>query len=174
MKTIVQQIKDTIEQTFEKEGGYIIFPFGDVGIQVKNLLLDAYDIEPDFIIDSHLYLYNKKVHNVDLFNAIDCSKYKVIFACTNKDIYENLKLILKNFFLEDQIYELECMKSNANDKEKENPFYTRIGKYSYGSICRNHEYIQEIGAFCSFAEGVDAVPNHEMQYITTHPMLYQG
>lgn len=35
MKTIVQQIKETIEQSLEIEGDYIIYPFGDVGIQIK-------------------------------------------------------------------------------------------------------------------------------------------
>lgn len=51
---------------------------------------------------------------------------------------------------------------------------TKIGKYSYGPLCRNHLYIESIGAFCSFAEGTEVVQNHEMNYLTTHPMIYAG
>ncbi len=51
---------------------------------------------------------------------------------------------------------------------------TKIGKYSYGPICCDHPYIESIGSFCSFAVGVDVVKNHEMRYITTHPMIYWG
>lgn len=173
MKTIVQQIKETIEQSLEIEGDYIIYPFGDVGIQIKNILKDAYDIVPAYIIDEHLCLFNKKIYNVNFLSTIDCSKYKIVLASTNKDIYEELWLVLKRYFSEDRIFEIECMK-NIHTKEIKAPYHTIIEKYSYGSICKDHEYIAKIGAFCSFAEGVDAVPNHEMKYITTHPMLYHG
>lgn len=35
----------------------------------------------------------------------------------------------------------------------------------------HHQHIESIGAFCSFAIGCDVVTNHEMRYITTHPMI---
>ena len=141
-------------------------------------MAEAYGIEPAYIIDNHLYKYNDKIHNIDFLDTIDCSKFKIIIACTNQDIYDDLILSVKRFFPEKQICELECMKNRMhntiNSNEKEVPYHTKIGKYNYGSICRDHEYIEEIGSFCSFANGVDAVPNHEMKYVTTHPMLYQG
>lgn len=52
--------------------------------------------------------------------------------------------------------------------------HTSIGKYSSGPICCDHQFIESIGAFCSFAEGVCVHGNHAMEYITTHPMLYKG
>lgn len=176
MKTIVQQIKEMIEMTFDKNKEYIVYPFGDVGMQVKNILVDSYGIKPAYIIDNHLCKYNDTIHNTDFLKTIDCNNYKIIVACTNGDLYEDLKMSIVSFFSGDQICELDCMKNGIrNTKEsKELPYRTKIGKYSYGSICKNHEYIETIGAFCSFADGVDAVPNHEMKYITTHPMLYQG
>lgn len=51
---------------------------------------------------------------------------------------------------------------------------TKIGKYSAGPICKDHQYIESIGAFCSFAEGVCVHGNHATQYISTHTMLYKG
>ena len=77
------------------------------------------------------------------------------------------------FFPENRVLELDSMIDNMVN----NPFSffkTKIGRYSYGPICRNHELIESIGAFCSFAAGVDVVPNHEMNCITTHPILYAG
>lgn len=49
-----------------------------------------------------------------------------------------------------------------------------IGKYSYGSLLSQWLLIKRIGAFCSFAAGCCVVPNHSLQYISTHPFLYQG
>lgn len=36
------------------------------------------------------------------------------------------------------------------------------------------DYIESIASFCSFATGVCADGNHEMRYITTHPMIDAG
>lgn len=59
-------------------------------------------------------------------------------------------------------------------KEKKDVLHTDIGKYSYGPICRDHDLIESIGSFCSFAFGVEAVSNHEKRFITTHPIIYAG
>ena len=88
------------------------------------------------------------------------------------DIYDQLKSNLLSFIKEEAIAELEQMR-NYKIKE-EFHWKTEIGRYSYGPICRNHEMIEKIGNFCSFADGVDAVQNHPMDYLTTHPMLYAG
>jgi len=74
--------------------------------------------------------------------------------------------LFKKYVNEDKIVELPTMSSNK--------FTTIIGKYSYGPICRQHELIEKIGNFCSFAEGVEVVLNHEMNFVTTHPILYAG
>ena len=51
---------------------------------------------------------------------------------------------------------------------------TKIGKHSYGPICRDHLLIESIGAFCSFAPGTEVVFEHETRYLTTSPMIYRG
>lgn len=59
-------------------------------------------------------------------------------------------------------------------EDKWNRWNTKIGRYCYDLICRNHEMIESIGSFSSFVAGVDVVPNHPMKYLTTYPMLYAG
>lgn len=62
----------------------------------------------------------------------------------------------------------------ANVKKDKKEWNTKIGKHSFGPICRNHRLIESIGAFSSFAPGTEVVTNHTTQFITTHPMIYAG
>ena len=148
MKTMAQKIRKIIEDMLMHGGTkqVIIYPFGDIGMSVKNTLNMAYGVMEDYIVDNHLCMFNHKL--VEL-------------------------LLAKNFELS-QIYTFE------SNKKQDLSFYTnqlvtKIGKYSYGPICvEHHPLIEEIGAFCCFAYGVEVVPNHEMKYITTHDILYLG
>ncbi len=54
------------------------------------------------------------------------------------------------------------------------PPKTIVGKYSYGPLAQDHPIVECVGAFCSFAVGVEAVPNHPLEYISTHDFLYGG
>lgn len=72
--------------------------------------------------------------------------------------------------MQDNIWELESMKK---DKVKLT-FHAEVGKYSCGPICQDHRYIKSIGVFCSFAKGVAVVQNHELRFVTKHPMISNG
>lgn len=173
METLIHQIKACIEEKIEE--GYrefIIFPFGDVGIQVKYILNNVYGIQETYILDNHLCKFNSQIREVAFLDEIDCKDYCLILASTNRDIYTELKMTIKRYFREEGIAELSSM---VNFKEKpKRKHITKIGKYSYGPICRNHAFIESIGSFCSFGDGTEVVGNHEMDFITTHPMMYAG
>ena len=94
----------------------------------------------------------------------------MILAYTKSNMYQELKICSSKYMPMENIVELESMVSAG----KLPKWKTDIGKYSYGPICYNHMWIESIGAFCSFATGVDVVTNHEFRYITTHPIIYQG
>lgn len=153
-----------MDQGFRK---FIIFPFGDVGMQVKSILNNVYGIFEEYILDNHLCKYNFKIKELAICNKISCKNYCVIFACTNMEIYGDLRELLGEYFQERCIAEIPSEDTGG-------VYCTKIGKYSYGPICKNHIYIESIGAFCSFASGVNVQGNHEMKYITTHPMLTAG
>lgn len=168
MASLLTQIKSCIEQKldagFQK---FIICPFGDVGMQVKCILNNAYGIKEEYILDNYLCKYNIQIKSVEFLSKLDSKQYCVILSSTNKDIYETLKQNISKYFPDESIAEFYV-------KPLVSSGITKIGKHSYGSLCEDNPIIESIGAFCSFAPGVAVVGNHEMKYITTHPMLYTG
>ncbi|MCM1182002.1 MAG: CatB-related O-acetyltransferase [Roseburia sp.] len=174
MTTIICQIKAFIEEKLNK--GYrkfIIFPYGDVGIQVKQILNTVYGLQEAYILDNHLWKYNPQIKALDFLKDTECGDCCLLLSSTNPDLYEELKKEAQKYFPEENIAELSSMQETK--KEAQEPEYiTQIGKYSYGPICVNHPFIESIGAFCSFALGTDVVFNHEINYLTTHPMIYEG
>lgn len=174
--TFMNQVKQCIEEKLHGEGQnekrFIIFPFGNVGMQIKYILNHAYGIQEDYIIDNHLCRFNPGIKDISFLETIHCNDYYLILASINTDIYDSLKESIAKWFPNDRIIELPCMRNGYN-KEKEN-WKTQIGRHSYGPLCRNHPFIASIGSFCSFAPGTDVVFNHEMRYITTSPIIYRG
>lgn len=169
MVTLICQIKECIEQKLDADfRKFIIFPFGDVGMQVKEVLRNAYGIDAEYVLDNNLYKYNSDIKPLDFLDSISCDKFCVILSTTNPDIYGELKKELQKYFPDENIAELSSMVKLA--KEKMN-CYTKIGKYSYGPLCRNHPLIESIGAFTSIAAGAEVVWNHATQFITTHHLI---
>lgn len=168
MSSLTSQIKECIERELDKGfNQFIIFPFGDIGLQVKRVLNDSYGIREAYIIDNHLHKYNPQIQKLSFLEKIESKNYCLILSCLNKDIYNELKSNVKKYLEDENIAEFSSMKNLKSA-------ITKVGKYSYGPLCRDHLYIESIGAFCSFAEGTEVVQNHEMNYLTTHPMIYAG
>ena len=79
------------------------------------------------------------------------------------DVLHHMKLD----FSKDCIIELFTGGGYREDK----PCLTKCGKYSYGPLC-NHQFVESVGAFCSFALGTDVLENHPYNYLSTHPFIY--
>lgn len=166
---IIYQIKECIEKQLDKGNKkFIIFPFGSVGVQIKNTLKDLYDIDASYILDNHLYKYNSNIKQLSFLKEINSNEYTVILASINTEIYLELKESLMKYIDEENIAELSSLEFFY---EKKNP--TKVGKYSAGSLC-NHWLVESIGAFSSFAIGCDVLQNHPTKYLSTHPFLYYG
>lgn len=150
----------------------IVFPCGDVGIQVSSIMRSIYSVEPAYLIDNRKCKYTDNIHEISFLRGIDTNEYVLFLASTNPDIYDDLKKSALEYFSEDKVIELECMQ--PVNKPEYPKWKTEIGRYSYGPICCNHTWIKSIGSFCSFAVGVDVVTNHEFRYVTTHPIIYAG
>jgi len=165
-----QEIKYCIEEQLKNEKRkFIIFPYGDVGLQVKQILNECYNINECYIIDNNLCKYNEKIKKISFLNTLDCSNYVIILATTNERSYCELKKKLLVYFKENNIAELPSMKKLWNESQ----LLKKCGKYSYGPLC-NHRLVESIGSFCSFALGTDVVENHPIQYISTHPFMYHS
>ena len=125
------------------------------------------------MIDNAKCKYSNKIYGTEVFETIDATKVVLILASTNIEIYLELKDTAEKYIPKEHIIQLETMKERMS-KDPMSFLWTKIGKYSYGPLCRNHLYIKSIGAFCSFAEGTEVVQNHEMSFITTHPIIARG
>lgn len=174
MKSDYSKTRELVELAIEKaqfgNRGIIIYPFGDIGLLAKNILQYAYNMDPAYLIDNKLSNYNPNICDSRIFATLDCTDYVVIIATLRMEIAEELYINVSNYFSKDNIVKYDFDGGWVFYKN----FKTEIGKYSYGPLCRNHMYIEKIGAFCSFADGTDVVPNHEMRYISTHDFLYEG
>jgi len=160
-KSLNLQIRQCIELGLNRGAKhFIIYPFGDVGMQVRDILTSLYAIEPAYIIDNKYSGYNAQIKPVGFLDEINCSEYMVVLASTNREIYCDLKRELLKRFESCRILELQSMRD-----------ITICGKHSYGPLC-SHGLIESVGAFCSFANGTDVVPNHPIDLISTHPFLY--
>lgn len=177
-KTLITQITDCIEDIFDREGGaelikkIIVYPCDDVGIQVVSIMRSIYAVEPAYLIDDHKCKYTDNIHDTSYLQNINTDEYVLFLASTNTDIYKDLKESVEKYFSAENIIELDCMLPVS--KSGYPKFETKIGKYSFGPLCVGHPWIKSIGSFCSFARGVDYVTNHEMRYLTTHPIIYDG
>ncbi|GFI22638.1 streptogramin A acetyltransferase [Lachnospiraceae bacterium] len=163
-KEIKQMIENKLDEGFNK---FIIYPFGEIGYRVKQILNFCYGLHEIAICDNHLCKYNKNLLSIEQIKNKQLNVDSIVFLSSiNCKIYGSLKENLIKVFSESQIAELKCM-------HNEYIFQTKCGKYTFGSL-KDHPLVEEVGSFCSFADGVDVVPNHAMKYITTHPMLYKG
>ncbi len=142
--------------TYGRGGKIIIYPFGEVGHIVQNLLRKQYGVEDIVCVD-----FSPKGENVmttDFLREINPSEYMIIISSNRGDIYSEIRNFVYEIFPEHRVVDIY---------ENEN-----IGKCSYGSLANPHFLVESVGAFCSFAEGSDVVLNHPMLFVSTHPFLY--
>lgn len=164
MSLDVSLFKDIIEKRLcMGQTKFVIFPFGNVGRNVKYILNNAYGVEEVGIIDSHFSKFNHSIQNLECLKEKNMQDVDVILAIDDEKKGKKLQDLLLSYGVDKN--RILCLYETSK-------FRTKVGKYSYGPLCCNHEYIDKIGSFCSFAFGTDVVPNHQLNYVTTHPMLY--
>ena len=161
-----KEIRKAIEEALHKgEDQFIIYPYGEMGMITKQILNSCFGIRECYILDNRLSEFHGEINNLEYCKCLDISKYKVLFTCANWEIYDEVYKKLLDYFTADAVIEIF--------KKKKEVQYTKCGKYSYGPLC-NHNLVESVGAFCSFAAGANVVVNHAVDYITTHPFIYHS
>ncbi|SDB28924.1 transferase hexapeptide (six repeat-containing protein) [Pseudobutyrivibrio sp. YE44] len=151
-------IKDSLEKGVSK---FIICPFGERGMRVKNVLNIQFDIQEYLIVDNGLSIYNKNVLAVRDLKDNDVSDSVILLTSKNADIYNELTVYID----ESNIVSLVDDKSEKKNK---------VGRFSYGPLVDNYEpLIDSIGSFCSFAPGCCVVGNHLLDAVSTHEFLFE-
>ena len=73
-KHIKECIKNAITQhsvNGTRGGKFIIYPFGENGFQIKQILKEYFDIEPYMIVDNKWSKYNTNIANMDELRRSD-------------------------------------------------------------------------------------------------------
>ncbi len=167
-QSLESQIRACIESALRNSSAkteIVIYPFGEVGRLVSNILFQVYGIKKSVCVDNRICKYNEDIKSVDYLKSVDWNDRWLIVASTNDEIYKDLLSYVKQYVIEDRIIELECMKKWNQDEN------TIVGRHSYGCLC-NNPMVERIGNFCSFASGCSVTCNHAVDYLSTSPFIY--
>lgn len=163
-KPLEVQLDEVIQYCVNAPGkDIILYPYGQIGKRVEQILLERFAMKPVYIVDDKLCKTEDGILSTEQLAELDASKYKCLLASINVNIYRELKENAIRFREKGgRIFEIGCMRH-----------YTICGKYSYGPLTK-HRWVEKVGAFCSFAAGCDVVINHPIEYVSSHPFLYYG
>lgn len=173
-------IRKAIEkQILLKRRKFILFPFGEQGMLAKRILNEVFGIQEEYIIDNYLSQMNPKIKELSYLSQIDCSQYIILITSDNEKIYDELRGQVRKY-VDDKyivdIFERKQLDRNIilRQESQEKNYEVKYGKYSYSDTLKNNLYVESVGAFCSIHDSVDVVPNHAIDYISTHVFLFNG
>ena len=90
-----KKIEKLIVEGFEK---FYIYPFGSIGMKVKEVLEERYGILNCVGVDNILCTFNKKIISCKELEGKEwCSTEVVIIASNSSEIYNNLRLEIKKY-----------------------------------------------------------------------------
>lgn len=159
-------IRDIIKSYVERGiSSFVIWPLGEYGMQAKMILNQCFGLQETLVIDNELCQFNKDIKNSDyLMEYIqECSEEIYILVASKKI---RPKEIIKN---EPKVHLIDVLGDFDGSKIGD----VKVGKHSTGSLISNFR-VEEIGAFCNFAAGVDAVWNHQLDWVTQHHFVYSN
>ena len=177
-RAICKTIDDLIKKGYDN---FIIYPFGDIGVQVKQILNIRYGLQEFAIVDNILASYNPSVIASSELPLLSIpEKTAVIISTINDGLARKLNLTLPKFLPRQIII------NEANDKapSKMEDFIhpsinykgNHVGKHTYGY----HKFLSRmdgcvtIGNFCSINETAIIVENHPLDTVSTHTIFYNS
>ena len=161
-RTIVRTIEGQLKLGRKK---YVIYPFGQIGMEVKKILNSYFGINEYMIIDDNAYKYNQKIMPSSALKNMDVDIY-ILLATDDETIKNEILKVIDIYNRRENT--IVIFPEIVHEKENIN-----VGKYSYGPICKSW-MVESIGAFCCFAGGTAVLPNHSKDLISSHPFLYMG
>lgn len=138
---------------------FAIFPFGEIGMIAKKILNTCFGISEELIIDNTLCQYNPQIKSLDylpmyLEKEEHCTCH-IILASRRGDLLRQLE----------QVWPIERIIKLSLGAS---------GRFSTGALAEDPFYDNRVtvGAFCTFAAGVDAVWNHPLNMVTNHGFIF--
>lgn len=93
----------------------VLYPFGKLGVQVKQILNWRYGILEDFIVDEKLSKVNPQIKSLEYLSEIDTSKYTFIITSDNLTYYDEIRGNLKKYVDDQNIFDLFSCKPLVSD-----------------------------------------------------------
>lgn len=151
------------EQILLGKREFILYPYGEQGLLVKEILNKVFGIQERCIVDNYLCKFNSNIKDISCLTKKEYEKCIVLITSDNKEIYNILRDEIEKYVSSERIVDIYKRKEHCLPK---------VGKYSYGPLCSNY-LVESVGAFCSFGPSTDVLLNHGISYISTHPFLYR-
>lgn len=105
-------LKGYIDQKVNK---FVIYPFGSNGVNVKNVLMDYFNLKPLYIVDNEYSKYNSLIINKEELRSIYQQDMYVILTVENQDINKKMLKELSQFVPQANIINL-VKKENTDVK----------------------------------------------------------
>lgn len=96
----------------------VIYPFGNHGMLVKQILNWRYGIKEAFICDGKLSKRNSEIKSLDYLSQIDTSKFQFIITSENLDCYDEIRFNLRKYVKEKNILDLFSCKPLISHKPR--------------------------------------------------------
>lgn len=104
-----EYFNDQIEKLVNSElamDNLVLYPFGQHGMLVKQILNWRYGIQEVFICDEKLSLKNPEIKCLQDLSQIDTSKYCFIITSDNLNCYDEIRFNLRKYVKEENIIDL--------------------------------------------------------------------
>ena len=94
LKLIQSIIRKYIDQGV---GNFVIYPYGNNGVNVKEVLKDYFNLKPCFIVDNEYHKYNSNIINFDMLRDLYEEKMYIILTIESKDLNSEMLKKLSEF-----------------------------------------------------------------------------
>lgn len=96
----------------------VLYPFGEIGVQVKQILNWWYGIQEDFIVDENLAQINPRIKSLEYLSGIDTSKCTFIITSDNLACYDEIRMNLRKYVNEKNIFDLFSCKPLVSENPR--------------------------------------------------------
>lgn len=93
-----RKAKRVIEKMIsEGKTRFILFPFGDHGLMIKNILNNQYGITEEYILDNKLSKLVDKIYPIEFLSELDLDDYVILLTSDNEEFYSEIRSELMKY-----------------------------------------------------------------------------
>lgn len=85
---------------------FILFPFGERGLMIKNILNNQYGIKEEYILDNKLSKLVDTIHPIEYLAQLDLNRYLILLTSDNEECYSEIRTDLMKYAGLDQFVDV--------------------------------------------------------------------